>query len=132
MDDTHSYWHVQKWLRFEFLKVSHLSSSFCQLISSYASLCAVELEVNEEITCKKQNHSFMSKKYTSQNNKNELWKFVRLTSFQKPTILMHFNLLQVCPSVLTFVKFAVLVITFFKCFECLFLCFIQFGFSFYC
>ena len=69
MDDAHSYWHVQKWLRFEFLKVSRLSSSFCQLIANYASLCSVELEVNEEITCKRQNHSFMSKKCTSQKEK---------------------------------------------------------------
>ena len=51
-------------------------SSFCQLISNYASLCAVELEVNEEITCKRQNHSFMSKKYTSQNIKDEVWKML--------------------------------------------------------
>ena len=76
MDDAHSYWHVQKWLRFEFLKVSHLSSSFCQLIANYASLCAVELEVNEEITCKRQNHCFMSKKGTSQNYKDEVWKLL--------------------------------------------------------
>ena len=30
------------------------------------------------------------------NNKNELWKTVRLTSFQKTTIATRFNLLQVC------------------------------------
>ena len=30
------------------------------------------------------------------NNKNELWKTVRLTSFQKTTIAIRFNLLQVC------------------------------------
>ena len=29
-------------------------------------------------------------------NKNELWKTVRLTSFQKTTIAIRFNLLQVC------------------------------------
>ena len=73
MDDTHSYWHVQKWLRFEFLRVSRLSSSFCQLIANYASLCAVELEVNEEVTFFA---FFMSKKYTSQNNKDEVWKLL--------------------------------------------------------
>ena len=32
------------------------------------------------------------------NNKNELWKTVRLTSFQKTTIEICFNLFQVCPS----------------------------------
>ena len=56
--------------------VSPLSSSFCQLIANCASLCPVELEVNEEIICKRQNHSFMSKKYTSQNNKDEVWKLL--------------------------------------------------------
>ena len=76
MDDAHSHWHVQKWLRFEFLKVSRLSRSFCLLIANYASLCAVEIEVNEEVTCKRQNHSFMSKKYSSQNNKDEVWKLL--------------------------------------------------------
>ena len=76
MDDAHSHWHVQKWLRFELLKVSRLSGSFCLLIANYASLWAVEIEVNEEVTCKRQNHSFMSKKYSSQNNKDEVWKLL--------------------------------------------------------
>ena len=69
MDDAHSYWHVQKWLRFEFLKVSRLSSSLCQLIANYASLCAVELEVNEEITCKRQNHCLCLKKVLPKTTK---------------------------------------------------------------
>ena len=59
MDGAHFYWHL------EVIKmvVSRQSNSFCQLIANYASLCAVELEVNEKklITCKRQNHSFMSK-----------------------------------------------------------------------
>ena len=42
-------------------------------------------------------------------NKNELWKTVRVTSFQKHNFNISFNLLQVCPSVHTFV-FAVLLI----------------------
>ena len=44
--------------------------------------------------------------------KQQRWglEIVRLTSSQKPTILIHFNLLQVFPSMITFVKFAVLVI----------------------
>ena len=40
-------------------------------------------------------------------------KPVRLTSFQKPTISIRFNLLQVCPSMSTFV-FALLLISFFN------------------
>ena len=68
------------------------------VIANYASLCTMELNVNKEITCKRQNHSFFSNKYT-----------VRLISFQKPTISVRFNLLQVCPSVPTFV-FAVLLL----------------------
>ena len=64
MDDAHSYWH-EFWV-----PEGH------QLIANYASLCAVELEVNEEITCKRQSHSFMSKTYTSQNNKDEVWKLL--------------------------------------------------------
>ena len=37
------------------------------------------------------------------NNKNELWKTVRLTRFQKPTISIRCNILQVWPSVPSFV-----------------------------
>ena len=48
----------------------------------------------EEITCKWQNHSFLSNKYASLPsiiskitvNRNELWKTARLTRFQKFTI----------------------------------------------
>ena len=36
------------------------------------------------------------------NNKNELGKAVRLVSFSKRTIAIHFNL-QICPSIPTFV-----------------------------
>ena len=35
-------------------------------IANYASLCAMELNFSEEITCKWQNHSFLFNKYTSQ------------------------------------------------------------------
>ena len=49
-----------------------------------------------------------------------------LTSFQKPTISIRFNLLQVFPSVPTFV-FAVLLISSFKVLRDYFLCFTQFG-----
>ena len=34
-------------------------------IASYASLCAMELNVRDDITCKRQNHSFLSKKCVS-------------------------------------------------------------------
>ena len=84
-------------------------SSFCQLIANYASLCAVELEVNEEITVKDKITASCLKNILPKTSKMKS-ENVRLRSFQKPTILIHFNLLQVCPSVLTFVKFAVLVI----------------------
>ena len=43
------------------------------------------------------------------NNKNQLWRTVRLTSFQKPTISLLFNLLRVCPSTSSSI-FAVLFI----------------------
>ena len=42
-------------------------------------------------------------------NRNELWKTVRLTRFQKCTIAICFNLLQVCPSMPSFL-FSVLFI----------------------
>ena len=63
------------------------------------------------------------------NGKKELrLKSVRLTSYQKPTIVIRFNLLQVCPSV-----FAVLYKpSFHSRFEQLFLCFTQFGDSSHC
>ena len=47
------------------------------------------------------------------NNKNALWKTVRLTSFQKNiTIAIRLSLLQICPSVTRFL-FAVLIIRYF-------------------
>ena len=57
----------------------------------------------------------MSEKYTFQALYQTLktikmnFEIIRLTSFQKPAISVRFNLLQVCPSVFSFV-FAVLVI----------------------
>ena len=47
----------------------------------------VTLRKHIYITCKRQNHNFLSNKYTSQalnRRLNELWKSFRLTSFQKP------------------------------------------------
>ena len=58
---------------------------------------AMEINVREEITIKWQNYSCLSHKYSSSsisnviNNKNELWKTVTLTSFQKPTTTIRFK-----------------------------------------
>ena len=79
-------------------------------IANYTVLCAVGLSVREEITCKWQNDGFLSNKYTSLPssvsritiNRNELWKTVRLTRFQKCMIAICINLLQVCPSMPSF------------------------------
>ena len=48
--------------------LSSLSSSvtFLVNITNCASLCALEINVNEKITCKRQAHSFISYRYTSQ------------------------------------------------------------------
>ena len=93
---------------------------------SFLGRLTMETNVREEII-KWQNYSFLSNKYTSSsisnviNNKNELWKTVRLTSFQKPTTTIRFNLLHVWPSVPYFV-FAVLFIPSSHVLEKLFLC----------
>ena len=82
---------------------------------SLLGLLTMEINVREEITIKWQNYSFLSNKYTSSsisnviNNKNELWKTVRLTRFRKPTISIRCNVLQVWPPVPSFV-FTVLFI----------------------
>ena len=71
----------------------------------------MEINVQEEITCKRQNNNFLSNKYISQaiiqnvtDTKSELSKTSRLTSFQKLAIPIHF-----CPFVPSFV-FALLLI----------------------
>ena len=79
-------------------------------IANYTVLGTVELSVREEITCKWQNDGFLSNKYTSlpssisriTMNRNELWKTIRLTRFQKFTIAICFNLLQVYLSMPSF------------------------------
>ena len=80
-----------------------------------ACVCAMELNFNEEIACKRQNHSFLSYKYTSlalqqtlQTKKKRTLKIVRLTS-QKPTISIRFYLLQVYLSVPIFLYVVLLV-----------------------
>ena len=81
--------------------------------------CAMELNVSEEITCNRQNHSFLSNKYTSQalyqtlqTTKWTYWKAVRQYNlkFAKTLLQSGFNLLQVwSPAVPKFV-FAVLFV----------------------
>ena len=78
---------------------------------SYAEI--MEINVQEEITCKRQNNNFLSNKYISQaiiqnvtDTKSELWKTSRLTSFQTLTISSRFG-----PFMSSFV-FAVLLIPF--------------------
>ena len=47
------------------------------------------------------------------NKNNELWKTVRLTSLEKPTILIHFlKHIQVCPSIPNFVSAVLLIPSF--------------------
>ena len=91
----------------------------------------MELNFKEQITSKQPSQSFPSIISNVTNDKNEVWKTVSRTRFQKPTIWIRHNLLQVCPSVPTFV-FAVLLIPPFNVFERLFLCFTQSGSSSYC
>ena len=73
--------------------------------------CAMELNVSEEITCNRQNHSFLSNKYTSQalyqtlqTTKWTYWKAARqylIWSFQKhycnPVSIFKFGL-RLCPN----------------------------------
>ena len=83
--------------------------------ANYAFLCAMEINVQEEITCKRQNNSFLSNKYTCQaiiqnvtNTKSELCKTIRLTSQLTKFSKTH-NVFPFCPFVPSFV-FAVLFI----------------------
>ena len=81
--------------------------------------CAMELNVSEEITCNRQNHSFLSNKYTSQalyqtlqTTKWTYWKAARQYNlkFAKTLLQSGFNLLHVwSPAVPKFV-FAVLFV----------------------
>ena len=71
----------------------------------------MEINVQEEITCKRQNNNFLYNKYISQaiiqnitDTKSELRKTSRLTSFQTLTMSSRF-----CPFMPSFV-FAVLLI----------------------
>ena len=69
------------------------------------------LSVNDKITASCPTDILRSQALNQSvtNNKYKLWKTVRLTSFQNPTISIRRNLLQVSPSVLIFI-FAVLLI----------------------
>ena len=96
------------------------------------SLIAMELEkllLNNENppSCKtKMSPKHYFKRYICTNNKNKLWKTVRLTSFQKTKIAICFNLLYVCPSIPSFVL-AVLSILSFHVFSDYFYDSTQFG-----
>ena len=59
------------------------------------------------------------------NNKNELWKIVRQTSFQKPqlqSVLIFYKFVHPC-----LLLYSCVIYTLFLCFERLFLCFTQSG-----
>ena len=69
------------------------------------------------------------------DNKNKIWKYVRLTCFQNPQFSIRSSPLQVCPSVF-FLSVSRLIYTFLPSFESLFLCFTKFdgrshGLNFY-
>ena len=59
-------------------------------IANHAFLCDIELNVSEEITCKRQNQSFLSNKHFQSiisnltNNKNELWNLLGQQVFKNP------------------------------------------------
>ena len=59
-------------------------------IVNHAFLCDIELHVSEEITCKRQNQSFLSNKHFQSiisnltNNKNELWNLLGQQVFKNP------------------------------------------------
>ena len=69
------------------------------------------LSVNDKITASCPTDILRSQALNQSvtNNKNKLWKTVRLKRFQNPTISIRRNLFQISPSVLTFI-FAVLLI----------------------
>ena len=76
------------------------------ILLNNTSFFAVKHNINEKITGKWQNHSFISNKYVSQslylnvtNSKNGLWKTVRLTRFEKAllqSLLIFFKLVLPC------------------------------------
>ena len=61
------------------------------------------------------------------NNKNELWKTFRWTSFQKPQLQSSFKFVHACLLLYFYV-----IYTLFSCFERLFLCFTQSGGGSHC
>ena len=95
----------------------------------YTSLLAIN--TTWEITRFWQNRSFVSNKCPLSiisnvtNNKNELWKIVRQTSFQKPqlqSVLIFYKFVHPC-----LLLYSCVIYTLFLCFERLFLCFTQSG-----
>ena len=98
-------WKVLKQLAIFRPSVCEITAVWFILLNS-TSFFAVKHNINEKITCKWQNYSFISNKYVSQslylnvtNSKNGLWKTVRLTSFQKPllqSVLIFFKFVHPC------------------------------------
>ena len=119
-------------------EVPWLSSFFLLKMPITLPYALWKLTMRKKMTCKRQNSSFLSNKYTFQaiihnvtNTKSELWKTVRLTSFKKLPIPILF-----CPFVPSFVLNVLLMYSLLKCFErlllLLLLLFKQFGASSYC
>ena len=48
------------------LKGLHRHGCLFHFVTCNIALCAMKLEVNKEVTCKRRNHSFLYKEYTSQ------------------------------------------------------------------
>ena len=98
-------WKVLKQLAIFRLSICDISAVWFILLNN-TSFFAVKHNINEKITGKWQNHSFISSKYVSQslylnvtNSKNGLWKTVRLTSFQKTllqSLLIFFKFVHPC------------------------------------
>ena len=111
--------------------MSRLVCSFCL----ECQLLVLIHYVAEEIFSQWQNHSFLSNKYVSQSNftssRNELWKNVSLTRFQKPQ-LKSFSIsfkFKIHPCLLLYLLFYLyLLLTF----EQLFLYFTQLCGSLHC
>ena len=78
----------------------------------------MELNLNKEITCKRQNQSFLFNKYTSKALYQTL-QTTKMNFLKTHNCNPLFNLLEVCPSVPPFV-FAVLFLPSFNVLSCYF------------
>ena len=59
--------HSISWFKVTLLRATSCHGFLAHFVNivNYASLCAMELNLNKEITCKRQNQSFLFNKYTS-------------------------------------------------------------------